>query len=283
MSELQETDNVRQFASLGVIEGKDDSKMSDAQTVSPMTWPELLRWGFPRAVTIAFFAILMMWIYRAEGGMGLHFTSVFGLHAFFMSLFVLVFMQEGLLVFSAPLSKPCARFLPVWLVRKSRSGTFHAITQLLGMLFCLGGVLTCYFYKWWSPQPVSFPFYSLYSCHAWVGVSCMALVVLQFGIGIYTHTQTGLTPLVYMRYHRILGRAVYVLALATMAMGFQDMQSSDLAGSAPPWTNTTGFTQDEIDGMGYFPDSALSRYSAFACVLLIVQSFATFTCIGSNV
>ena len=77
------------------------------------------------------------------------------------------------------------------------------------------------------------------------------------------------------KYHRFLGACVYVVGLATCALGFQNMQSSDLAGSVPPYISTANFTQDQIDQMGYYPNSNLAQYACAAVMLLMIQGIST--------
>jgi hypothetical protein len=113
--------------------------------------PHSLIWALPRAVTMCFFAVLFVWIYRAEGGLGTTFSNLFGVHALLMSLFVVVFTQESILTFSAPLFK-WAEFAA------STKKRFHVCMHLLGIACCIGGLVAIVYYKALSPQPVSFPF-----------------------------------------------------------------------------------------------------------------------------
>ncbi|KAF9996815.1 hypothetical protein BGZ79_009471 [Entomortierella chlamydospora] len=69
---------------------------------SSMPYP-VARSILPRIVGVAFLVILFLWIYQAEGGIGFQEATVFGWHALFMSLFVVVFTQEALLAYSSPL------------------------------------------------------------------------------------------------------------------------------------------------------------------------------------
>ena len=66
-------------------------------------------WIFPRFFAVIFFIILFLWIFRAEGGIGFTESNLFGWHALLMSLFIVIFTQEAILSFSAPLISPSNR------------------------------------------------------------------------------------------------------------------------------------------------------------------------------
>ena len=58
----------------------------------------------PRVIYLVFFAVLFVWIYQAEGGIGWNEDTVFGVHALLMSLFVVFFTTEALLAYRAPIA-----------------------------------------------------------------------------------------------------------------------------------------------------------------------------------
>lgn len=121
-------------------------------------------------MSACFFGVLFAWIYQAEGGLGTSFLHLFGLHALLMSLFVVMFTQESLLVFAAPLLAASARSQNVhWstLARFARSHRFHVLLHFLGMLCCIGGLCAIVYYKQLSPSPISYPF-------------CMCCLCLRF-------------------------------------------------------------------------------------------------------
>jgi len=66
------------------------------------------------------------------------------------------------------------------------------------------------------------------------------------------------------------------VGIATCAMGLQDMQSSDLAGSTPPMANMTDMQMMMMPNMtGYLPDSNLAQYASSGCLLLLLSGVAT--------
>jgi len=242
------------------------SKVAKARENSEIPW--IVLWASPRVISFIFFVILFLWIYQAEGGIGFTFLTVFGWHALLMSIFVVILTQEAILTFSSvPLLGAYTPQHPRFPV------TFHLALHLLGITCAILGLVAIVQYKALSPQPEDFPFYTAYSPHSWVAMTFLSLWCFQLIGGLALHTfarsKTGLR-----KYHRFLGFAVYLTGLATCMLGLQAMQSSDLAGSVPPYVNTTNFTQDQIDDMGYYPDSQLARYSSAACVLLVLQAIA---------
>lgn len=71
----------------------------------------------------------------------------------------------------------------------------------------------------------------MYSPHSWCAICFLGLWGLQLAGGLYIHTYNPASYPKLHKYHRFLGKAVYVVGLATCALGFQDMQASDLAGT----------------------------------------------------
>ena len=57
----------------------------------------------PRIIMIIYFITLFVWIYQAEGGLGLIDSSLFGWHALTMSLSVVFFTTEAILIYSSPM------------------------------------------------------------------------------------------------------------------------------------------------------------------------------------
>ena len=84
------------------------------------------------------------------------------------------------------------------------------------------------------------------------------------------------TPLSLHGVHTFVGRAVFLLGLAVCALGFQDMQSSDLAGSAPPGLNVT-----YEPFMGYLPGSTNAQESNAAVLLLAAGGVAVFVALAA--
>jgi len=245
---------------------------------------QILTWSLPRILAVIFLIVLLVWIFQAEGGLGFDEATVFGFHALFMALFIVIFTQESVLAFASPLiSGP---------FRKERSRIqryFHIGFHVLGIVCAMLGIVAIVYYKNLSPLPLAFPFYSVYSPHSWLGISLLILWGLQFTAGIYIHTiGNPSTDAQIMKMHRYLGKVIYVTGLATCALGLQDMQSSDLASSTPPMpgiydTLSMGDGQTvivsgnlTINVTGYFPNSPEAQYSSSCTILLLYLGMATF-------
>jgi len=217
-----------------------------------------LVFGFlARVFGLLFFIILMIWCAEAEGGFGFAEASVFGLHALFMGLFVIVCLQESLLCFSVlPLLRLCCVAPSSVAVR-----ALHITCHVLSLIFIVLGLVAIVYYKSLSPQPVAYPFFTMYSPHSWAAVALLCMWGIQAIGGSLFGKCCRLSlnaRLMLRKLHSFNGKFIYGLALATAALGFQDMQGSDLAGA------------------GYAPDSNLAQYAAAACILLILSGFATF-------
>jgi len=255
------------------ISVKDDSEKINEEKFSskPKRYfssiKQTVKWIFPRLIALIFFIVLFLWIYQAEGGIGSQDSNLFGWHALLMSIFIVIFCQESILSYNAPLLGP---FVSNFNYLKYYHITFH----VLGMICACGGLLGIIYYKSLSSQPVVFPFFTLYSPHSWLGVSLLSLWTIQMFGGICSQTIVSkLSPenqITFFKYHRFLGKSVYVLGLATCSMGLQDMQSSDLAGSTAP--SDVG----EVAMIGYLPNSNLAQYSSAGSLLLLLNGLFTF-------
>ncbi|KAI8605925.1 eukaryotic cytochrome b561-domain-containing protein [Dissophora ornata] len=252
--------------------GCSDTSKTDADTLSensgtPYFFGRLI---LPRLIVVVFLIVLFLWIYQAEGGIGFQEATLFGWHALLMSLFVVVFTQEALLAYSSPL---------IGFFTKNRTTIkyYHVVCHLLGLICAVGGLVAIVYYKKLSSQPVVFPYYNVYSPHSWAGIAFLSLWSLQVlaGLNVYiVGKQSADRKRSFSKFHRFLGKSVYVVGLATCAMGFQDMQSSDLASSTP--MNSTTMTMSMADMEGYFPDSSWAQYSSAGGLLLILSGMATF-------
>jgi len=251
-------------------------------------------WILPRILAVIFFVVLFVWIFQAEGGFGWDESNLFGWHALLMALFVVLFTQESVLGFSAPLiSGP---------FREKRSQNqkmyFHILYHVLGIASAMLGIVAIVYYKNLSPPAVVpgwpytvwpvYPFFAVYSPHSWLGITVLILWAIQLSAGIYVHL-IGPTPNDKNRLaklHRFMGKVIYVAGLATCALGLQDMQSSDLAGSTPPLPGVFDTMQmgggmivvsgnSTINVTGYYPNSLEAQYSCACTVLLLLLGMAT--------
>jgi len=225
----------------------------------PHPTAKFILWALPRVISFIFLVVLFVWIYQAEGGIGWNEDAVFGLHALLMSLFTVTFITEALLAYRAPL-------FPKSLID---SKNFHMCCHA-GSLFCaVLGIVAIVYYKSMSPQPVMFPFYTLYSPHSWLGVTTLLLWFLHivggmvlFGLKLVPENMMQTV----LQLHHFIGKIVYIFSLATCAMGFQAMQSSDLAAGM-------------LGMAGYTPSSTLAQLACGGALLLAflgVSVFAVF-------
>jgi len=250
------------------------SRSGDSQVkqVGPPKWLYWSAWALPRLILIPFLALFFMWVLQAEGGVGFDEASLFGMHAVLMVLFVVVCTQEAILTYTVPLLGPLMARRPVkkW---------FHLCLHLCGMGLAIGGLVAIMAYKRLSPTPVNFPFFSMYSPHSWVAICFLTLWLLQLiaGFAVYLVGKSPQVKAATAKYHRFLGLVTYTTGLATCALGFQDMQSSDL-GAMYLAMNMTGSGSAGMDmsGMdGYLYDSALSDYASACALLLVFLGIAT--------
>jgi len=248
---------------------------------------QVLSWTLPRLLALLFLIVLLVWIMQAEGGFGWNEATVFGWHALLMGLFIVFFTQEAILSFAAPLfSGPFSRRNNECMRPKYIHVFFHSFGIICAML----GIVSIVYYKSMSPQPIVFPFYSVYSPHSWLGIAVLCLWGVQFAIGTYIYGFGEPNPeqkAILGHIHGYLGKAIYVSGLATCALGLQDMQSSDLASSTPPMSGDMG---DDTMAMGvssgnmsgYFPNSPEAQYSSACTLLLLFTGMATFGTLALN-
>jgi len=252
-----------------------DSRNVDSdekRPIEPPRWLYWLTWALPRLILVPFLTLFFMWVIQAEGGVGFDEAGLFGLHAVLMVLFVVVCTQEAILTYSVPLLGPLMdrRLVKKW---------FHLTLHLCGMGLAIGGLIAITAYKRLSPTPVNFPFFSMYSPHSWVAICFLTLWLLQLiaGFATYLIIQSPHTRAAASKYHRFLGLVTYTTGIVTCALGFQDMQSSDLGAMYLAMNMSgSGGGNMEMGGMnGYLYDSALSDYSSACALLLVFLGIAT--------
>jgi len=266
-----------------------DKNPEDKPFPIPNRYVQLFRWSISRLLVLVFLVVLIAWIVQVEGSFGFKDASVFGWHALFMALFVVVFTQEALLSFSSPLlGGPFTRDCGITSIVKDLY--YHLVCHFLGLISWVLGIVAIVYYKELSPQPASFPFYSVYSPHSWLGIALLALWGIQILMGIYCHVWAKPDEkLILVKIHQFLGKVIYVLGLATCAMGLQDMQSSDLAGSTPPMPMVGSDDMNMGDNMGmimangslmnmtgYYPHSMYAQYASGCSILLLFIGIAVF-------
>jgi hypothetical protein len=211
-----------------------------------------------RAASITFLVLVLVWVKNVEGGLGWVDASLFGWHAFLFTLAVPVLMSEAVLAFSAPIFD----MVPLFRSRNRELAAvvLHASLNVLSLICVPLGLSAIVYYKKLSPQPIAYPFFTLYSSHSWMGVTTLVIWGSQFGLGIYKRFVTlGSKRRQFVSsLHSFLGKVTYVAGLATCASGLEDMQSSDLSGD------------------GYGAHSTFSLMAAAGSIVLIFLGMAVF-------
>ena len=230
----------------------------------------ILVYILPRMAYGALLGVTVVWIMQAEGGLGFTEASLFGWHALFMVLAFPVCMTEAILTFKTPLLSLrlcCWWFDKRWY--RYMHGSWHILTCLF-VTFAIVAITqykheappvmvndddasisdndsnnnnsadsdvngTMVFVSGYNKV---FPMFKLFSPHAWLGLTTLVLWLLvavvrylqSYVFPKYPNFFTDQTRKNIHRMHVFCGRTVYFTALACCAMGFQDMQSSDLAG-----------------------------------------------------
>jgi hypothetical protein len=248
-----------------------------------------LLWYTPRVLSLIYLIVMLVWVVEAEGGFGYTATTVFGWHPLLMSFFVVMFTNEAILTYKAPL-----------LVQMVNDRTvlrfYHSMCHLLSIGCITFGLISIANYKTWSTDDMMpttiFPFYTMYSPHSWLGI----LTVTVFGIQLlfalvlfYLVQWSAATKKVLVDVHHFTGHMMYALGLATCITGFQDMQSSDLAAADMLMATMVNGTMvmmypnghDDAaayagGASGYLPDSMLSNLSAACGILLFLLGVSTF-------
>jgi len=238
-----------------------------------------LLWSTTQAFAVIFLIVLIAWIFTAEGGLGFDESSVFGWHALCMGIFVAFFTQGSVLWYTSPI-----RYFSFF---DDKNKGIHVALHSFGAIIAMLGIVSIVYYKSLSPQPIVFPFYSVYSPHSWLGIAMLVMWGIQFLLAIVSQFVTMLKTRV-SKVHKFCGKIIFVTGLATCALGFQDMQSSDLASSTPviPGIISTLSMNGQsvvvlagnitMNVTGYFPNSLEAQYSCACTILLLFLGIATF-------
>jgi len=248
---------------------------------------QVFRWLIPRVLSIIFVIVLIVWLTQVEGGIGFHESNLFGFHGLFMGLFVVVFLQEAILSFTSPLI--------LGPFRDGHNSTavvvYHLICHFLGIVCAALGIVAIVRYKELAPQPATFPMFTCFSPHSWLGIALFSLWGIQLIDGIFVFFMNRESQVTLTKIHRFLGKLIYGVGLAVCALGFQDMQSSDLASSTAPMAgdamndmpmgNDMPSMMYTVNGSlmnmtGYFPHSMYAQYASGASVILLFLGIAVF-------
>ena len=144
--------------------------------------------------------------------------------------------------------------------RRKQSVCAHLLLHAATVVFTILALVAIGFYKSLNVAATGpgFPFWTLFSPHSWLGLVIIIFWVVQFFARI-GHTYWLVSPhakAISNRLHIFFGKAIFVGALATCALGFQDMQSSDLS--------------VDVDDMAYQPLSVWANYACASVILLLV-------------
>ena len=228
-----------------------------------------LRWFFvalPRMAWVTLLVLTLLWVVQVEGSLGFNLDSTFGWHAFFMVL-ATICVGESILAVSASSSSSGASGWPSgnkvvvgrWRLGVIKHVALHAATVVLSIL----ALVAIGYYKKLNVAAAgaSFPFWTLFSPHSWLGIVLVIMWVVQVAVrAVHSRVLSAAAKVVSHRTHVFLGKAVFVTALATCALGFQDMQGSDLS--------------VDVDDMAYQPLSVWANYACAAVVMLLVFGLA---------
>jgi hypothetical protein len=211
-----------------------------------------------RAASITFLVLVLVWVIQVEGGLGWVDASLFGWHAFLFTLAFPVFMSESVLAFTAPIFDMVSLFRSRG--RQQAAVVLHVSLNVLSLICIPLALSAIVYYKKLSPQPIAYPFFTLYSSHSWMGVVTLVLWGSQLGLGIFKRLVTLGSPRrqFVCSLHSFLGKVTYVAGLATCASGLEDMQSSDLS------------------GVSYGAHSTFSLMAAAGSIVLIFLGMAVF-------
>ncbi|KAK9789944.1 hypothetical protein WJX73_007091 [Symbiochloris irregularis] len=183
-----------------------------------------------RVLEVVILVIVCRWVVSHLGGLGfearrtrdagMHITGtdtsrIFNWHPILNTLGFAVFMSEALLAYQAPaatLDRGGQKFVHV---------VMHSLA-LACFIFALIAAVLSHTLK----EPVPIP--NFYSAHSWLGLAVYIAVLLQAlaGMGAFLFPKlppkkrAELAPI-----HTFLGRCIYVLGLANMAVGIQEKAS----------------------------------------------------------
>lgn len=196
----------------------------------PVSWGA---WVVPRLGSYSFIALLVYWILTEQNGFSSSTPSMInpvinatangylGYHALGLSLWAVIFLQESIMSYAAPLF-----FQASYSVRKA----MHIGSQIAGLLMGAGGMTAILWYKNSTiSTPVGgtdftildHPYYIPYSPHAWLGLVFFISWIAQCAGRLFP---SYMTP----ERHRFLGRVLYLTGLACCGLGLQQQQTRQL-------------------------------------------------------
>ena len=222
-------------------------------------WLPTLIWWLPRLSWVVLLILTLVWVVQVEGSLGFDLDTTFGWHAWFMLMAGPVCLGEALLAVSLPNNLGVLAAADP-LKRRQHSVLLHLGLHLLSLVFAILGLVAIGYYKQLNAA-ATFPFWSMFSPHSWLGVAVLTLWTLQFIARLLHYAiRSPALRLVSNRLHLFFGKVIFVSALATCALGFQDMQGSDLS--------------VDVDYMAYQPWSIYANLACASVLMLLVLGIA---------
>lgn len=181
--------------------------------------------------------LLLRWLVK-KGGFPrdqYQYLVVVAWHAVFMTLFAVVFTNEAMLSFVAPV-------LPSIHAQPTYKAYLHAACHVLALACMVVGMTAIVGSKQRGPD--EYLSWAMWSAHSWLGAFALACWGVQLSgtlalrlwrarVAPSAAHQRPLTAL-----HRFFGQAVYALLLTSCLTGLQSRQSSDLSVVLDPPTDS---------------------------------------------
>jgi cytochrome b-561 len=172
-------------------------------------------------LAVASAVLVLVWCIHFRGGLAFDSSNknlIFNLHPVLMLIGYIVLGSEAIMAY---------KILP-WShdVNKVIHLVLHAIALVLGIfgIYCA--------FKYHNESGIA----NLYSLHSWLGIGTISLYAIQWIFGFVTFFVPGVAPTFKrgaLPWHVLFGLFVYILALATVELGFLEkltfLESSGLA------------------------------------------------------
>lgn len=224
-----------------------------------------------RCASVVALALVLTWVLQVEGGLGFanDGSNTFGWHALLFTIAFPVLMTELLLAFRTP--SPTDKLMRNSKTRSRCALVWHLSLVAAVLVLASLAITAIVYYKRDStaasstPDMVMYPMFTLYSTHSWMGLFTLALLFIQFFLGLSKSLimrQGSELRNVAGAVHSFLGKATWVAGLATCASGLQDMQGSDLA------------------SISYGPYSVDSLLAPSLALVLMLQALLVFAAIS---
>ncbi|XP_068640143.1 probable ascorbate-specific transmembrane electron transporter 1 [Aristolochia californica] len=190
-------------------------------------------------LAVASAVLVLVWCIYYRGGLAFTSTNkqlIFNVHPVLMLIGFVIIGSEAIISYKAlPFSKEVKKLIHLVL---------HAIALVLGIV----GVYAAF--KYHNESGIA----NLYSLHSWLGLGTICLYAIQWIFGLAVFFFPGGTPSLrrgVLPWHVFFGLFVYLLALATVELGFLEKLT---------FLQNTGLDK-------YGPEAFLVNFNAIAVVL----------------